>query len=902
MVDGRSAPVRAGGPGQSPEVRRARVRPASRILNARCLRVEAGGIGVGMGNVMRRLRGFRSAVAVIAVVAGVCAALDSRAGLQAAEGQPIALAVAHSPTRSPLFQQAPNSATASAPSADVFRRYCVGCHNDRMKGNYGNLSLEGVDPAVVGDHAETLEKVVRKIRKGLMPPPGRPRPDAATFEAFVSSVENALDRAAEKEPNPGRVISRRLNRVEYVNAIYDLLGLEVNGSELLPSDMAGFGFDNNADVLSITPGLMSRYITAATKISRVAMATAENRPATNIYKVEIGTRQDARMSEDMSFATFGGLAVKHTFPLDGEYAFQIRLTRDQDGLINGITAEHEIELRVDRQLVKRFKIGGEYREPDPGQLIAVPEDDELGKKVHEYYINADNALTVRVPMKAGTRVVTAAFVEAEPIPEARSGAAGGGAQGSIFGQGSGFDSMSIAGPFNPSKAADTPARRRILTCKPTSARQEEPCARQILTRLTRRAYRGLTTPADVDELLAIYKKGRPRRDFDTGLARALEALLASPKFVLRIEQDRPAGDGAAYRLSDLEFASRLSFFLWKSIPDDELLQVAERRQLSDRQVLLQQVRRMLADERSQRFLDDFSGQWLEVRNISTQQPAQQFQFDSTLRDAMARETELFFESQVREDRPIQDLLRANYTFLNERLAQHYGIPGVFGSHMRRVTLTDENRFGLLGQGSVLTITSYNDRTSVVRRGYWILDVLLGAPPPPPPPNVPPLKENDSRGKPAALRERMEQHRNNAICASCHSQMDPLGFALEHYDAVGKYRETDGGARIDSDIEYHGKMVGSPKEFREALLGQGGEFVRTVVEKMLTYALGRGLSYHDAPVVRQLVRALRENEYRWSTLLTGIVESAQFQMRSVPQPATATASRELTRRDATRGGQ
>jgi mono/diheme cytochrome c family protein len=849
---------------------------------------------------MPRLRRSLGAVAIIAVVGGLVVALDSRAGVQAAGGSPDAAGGRSQATATPARLQQPTADAAA--SAPLLRQYCVGCHNERMKGNFGNLSLEGLDPSAVSGHTETLEKVVRKIRKGLMPPPGRPRPDAATLDAFVSSLENALDRTAEREPNPGRVISRRLNRVEYVNAIYDLLGLEVNGSELLPSDMAGFGFDNNADVLSITPGLMSRYITAATKISRVALATPDNRAATNIYKVEIGTWQDSRMSEDMGFATFGGLVAKHTFPLDGEYAFQIRLTRDQDGLINGITAEHEVELRVDRRLIKRFKIGGEFREPDGGQLIAVPEDDELGKQVHKYYISADDALTVRVPMKAGTHVVTAAFVESEPIPESRGRAGrGGGAQASVFAQGTAVDSMSIAGPFSAARTVDTPTRRKILTCQPANAREEDPCARRILTTLTHRAFRGLSAPADVEQLLAIYKKGRAARDFDTGLERALEALLSSPKFVLRVEQEHSEAGAALYRLSDLELAARLSFYLWKSIPDDELLRVAGRRQLSDRQVLLQQVRRMLADARSQRFLDDFSGQWLQVRNLSTQQPAQVFQFDSTLRDAMARETELFFESQVREDRPIQDLLRANYTFLNERLAQHYGMPGIFGSHFRRVTLSDESRFGLLGQASVLTITSYNDRTSVVRRGYWILDALLGAPPPPPPPNVPVLKENDPRGKPSALRERMEQHRNNVVCASCHSQMDPLGFALEHYDAVGKFRETDSGARIDSQIEYQGTTVKSPKDFRDAILGQGDEFVRTVVEKMLTYALGRGLSYHDGPVVRQLVRTLRANDYAWSALLTGIVQSAPFQMRSASE-GTATASRTLPRRDETRGGQ
>jgi mono/diheme cytochrome c family protein len=783
---------------------------------------------------------------------------------------------------------AQSSAGAAAPaSPGVLRQYCVGCHNERMKANFGNLSLEGVDPTDVSGHAETLEKVVRRLRKGQMPPPGRPRPDAAALEAFVVSVENALDAHARRQPNPGRVVSRRLNRAEYVNAVYDLIGLEINGAELLPSDMAGFGFDTNADVLSITPALMGRYITAGTKISRVALATADNRAATTLYKVEIGTRQDLRMGEEMPFASFGGLAIKHTFPLDGEYAFQLRLTRDQDGLINGIMAEHIIELRVDRALVKRFKIGGEFQEPDPGQLIAVPEDDVFGAKVHKHYISADDALTVRVPMKAGTRTVTAAFVDSEPIPGFER--LGRGVNNQIGGGGAAaLDSMSVSGPFNPGTAPDTSVRQKILTCKPANARDEEPCARRILAELTHRAYRGFSTKADVDRLLEIYAKGRAGRTFDAGIARALEAVLASPKFVLRVEEDRATGPGAVYRLSDLELASRLSFFLWKSIPDDELLQLAERRQLGKPEVLARQVRRMLSDDRSTRFLNDFSGQWLEVRNISSQQPAQQFQFDPTLREAMARETELFFQSQVRDDRPIQDLLRANYTFLNERLAQHYGVEGVFGSQFRRVTLTNEDRFGLLGQGSVLTVTSYNDRTSVVRRGYWILDVLLGAPPPPPPPNVPPLKENDPKSKPAALRERMEQHRNSPVCASCHAQMDPLGFALEHYDAVGRYRQTDGGARIDSDIEFHGAQVTSPKAFRDALLGLGDEVVRTVSEKMTIYALGRGLGYQDAPMVRQLVHSLRDNQYKWSTLIQGIVQSDQFQMRAAAPATTAVA--------------
>src|SRR5262245_16999139 len=439
------------------------------------------GVSENVGRPMRKVCTLLATVAVVSLIGG-----SSTTGVRA-DGRVRDTNRGGSPTLSqwlqpipPHAQQQASGSVAATPSGALFTQYCVGCHNERMKGNFGNLSLENVDPADVSNHVETLEKVARKLRKGLMPPEGRPRPDQATLDAFTASLEGALDRAADRQPNPGRVVSRRLNRTEYVNAIYDLIGLEVNGSELLPSDMAGFGFDNNADVLSITPGLMSRYITAATKISRVALATPDNRPATIQYKVEIGTLQDARMGEDMPFATFGGLAVKHTFPLDGEYAFQLRLTRDQDGIINGIMAEHQIELRVDRQLVKRFMVGGEYKEPDAGQLIAVPEDDELGKKVHKYYISADDALTIRVPIKAGTRSVTASFVESEPIPIARRGGRmdGRGLNAIIGGQGAAtIDLMSVSGPFNPTRTEDTPARQKIFICKPPNARDEEPCAR-----------------------------------------------------------------------------------------------------------------------------------------------------------------------------------------------------------------------------------------------------------------------------------------------------------------------------------------------------------------------------------------------------------------------------------------
>ena len=780
-------------------------------------------------------------------------------------------------------RQVKATAAVAPPDRALLDKYCITCHNQRLK--TADLVLDTVNIANVASNTELLERVVRKLRNGQMPPEGRPRPDEATLETFLKGVENSLDHAASLSPNPGRVASHRLNRAEYVNAIHDLLALDVDGAELLSSDMAGFGFDNNADVLAITPALMSRYMAAATKISRLAVSSPDNRTITQMYKVEFGTRQDARMNDEMPLGTHGGLAVHHTFPLDGEYGFAVRLQRDGTvSTINGIEeTEHEVELRIDHALVKRFTIGAKFRGPDPGVLIAVPEDDIDGQKVHDYRVNADKALEIRVPVQAGTRLVTVSFTDSLPSPEKLGGGRGrGGSSGGVglFGIQPGVDMFYISGPFGGKTASDSPSRQQVFVCRPASSRDEDPCARKIITNLARHAYRHSVTSADIEPLVAIYTEGRRDRTFDSGIERALEALLSSPSFLLRVERE-PAGSkpGTVYRLNDEELASRLSFFLWRSVPDEELLSVAARGTLKQPAVLAQQVKRMLADRRAERFVDDFVEQWLQVRNLRAHDVDQQVgAFDPTLRDAMARETELFFQSQVREDRPVQDLLRANYTFLNERLAAHYGIDDVYGSHFRRVTLTDERRFGLLGQASILTETSYADRTSVVLRGKWVLETLLGAPPPPPPANVPPLKENTPGARPTALRERMEQHRANPTCASCHAQLDPLGFALEHFDAIGKWRDTDRGAEINSTIALSGKTIDSPKAFREALLGQGNQYVRTVAEKLLTYALGRGLEYYDAPTVRRLVSDLTANGYRWSSLISSIVASEPFQMR------------------------
>ena len=778
---------------------------------------------------------------------------------------------AEAPAAAAPSQRVSLAGAAGPPSRALLDRYCVTCHNERLQ--TAGLMLDQVDLGQVGRHAEVLEKMVRKLRNGQMPPEGRPRPDAAARDAFATALEAALDRESAATPNPGRVASRRLNRVEYVNAIQDLLALEVDGTALLPSDMAGLGFDNNANVLSMTPALMARYTAAATKISRAAVGSPDNRPVREMYS--LGSEvQDARMSEDMPFETHGGLSARHLFPLNGEYVFAIRLKGSTTSGLRGIGEDdHDIELRVDHALVTRWNIGGKFPGPDPGTLIAIPEDQVEDQRLHHYRMTADEALEIRVPISAGQRLVSVAFIDSNPTP--LDGAYGRPAINALF----------ISGPFNGTVPDDTASRRRIFTCRPTGTHDEEPCAREIIRSLARRAYRRPVHDRDVEPLLAFYHAGRRDRDFDAGIERALEALLSMPKFLLRIErQPEDAAPGQVYRLTDLELASRLSFFLWRSIPDDELLEVATAGRLSDPAVLSQQVHRMLADRRATRFMNDFVGQWLQVRNIHAQDPLFAG-FNDTLRKAMVRETELFFESQVRADQPIPELLRADYTYLNEPLARHYAVDDIYGSRFRRVTWTDDRRHGLLGHASLLTVTSYANRTSVVLRGKWVLENLLSAPPPPPPPNVPPLEENDGTGTPTSLRERMEQHRSNPVCASCHARMDPLGFALEHFDAIGRWRETDGGATINATITLNDETIDSPRAFREALLGQGTEFLRTVTEKLLTYALGRGVDYYDAPTVRRIVRELAQNDYHWSALVLGIVTSEPFQMYRAPGPDT-----------------
>ena len=789
------------------------------------------------------------------------------------------------------------SAVAAEPSTSLDRslldRYCVTCHNERLQ--TAGLMLDRVDVTQVAANAPTLEKVVHKLRSGQMPPVGRPRPEAAVRDAFITALEGALDRESAAAPNPGRITLHRLNRFEYGNAIRDLLALDIDPA-LLPADNPGIGFDNNADVLSVTPALMHRYISAAAKVSRLAVGDPTIQPMVQVYRASEWETQTVRMSEDLPFGTHGGFAVSHAFPLDGEYTFRLRLRRNFfGGTIHGIDDEHEVQARIDDRLVGQFVVGGEYQGADPGILIAIPEDDIENQKLHSYHLNADDHMVFRLAVKAGPHLVAAAFTDAAPSVSEMVPLRPRSLKNSNFDDASApaIDSIEISGPSGATAADDTPSRQQIFVCQPAGVQDEERCAREILGTLLRRAYRRPVEEPFLDQLVGVYRQERATGTFDAGIQLALETLLSSPAFLFRIEHDpERAEPGAIYQVSDIELASRLSFFLWRSLPDEELLEVAASGRLAEPRVLATQVDRMRADPRATRWMNDFVGQWLLVRNLELQEPDPSIfpEFEDNLRRAMISETQMFFESQVRDDRSVLDLLRADYTFLNARLARHYEVPDVYGSHFRRVPVTNPARRGLLGHASILTVTSYAHRTSVVLRGKWVLENLLGAPPPPPPPNVPALEENEPGAAPKSLRERMEQHRANPVCASCHAPLDPLGFVLENFDAVGKWRDTDGGSPIQAATTLpDGTEIGSLEAYRRFLLDtRRQDFLRTVVEKLMAYALGRGLEYYDAPIVRQIVRDAASQDYRWSSILMGIVESTPFQMRRVTGPDSTPA--------------
>jgi hypothetical protein len=773
------------------------------------------------------------------------------------------------------FSQATSDGADSGRYRALLDQYCVSCHNERLR--TANLVLEHshVDLGRVNLSADIWEKVAQKLHTGAMPPAGRPRPDHDLTASFAVWLERALDRAAAAKPNPGRPTLHRINRVEYSNAVRDLLALDVDSRPWLPADDQSYGFDNNADMLSLSSGLLERYMSVADKISRLAVGDPTLRPVRETYKISPLLVQDDRLSEDLPFGS-RGIAVRHYFPLDAEYVIKIRLQRDGIYNIRGLAEAQRIDVRLDGERVRQFTIGGQEARAKNGSY-ANPD--------------ADAGLEVRVPVKAGAHLVGVSFprqslavggVVPSRLPVANF-ILSPTARALGFTETMGVASVEVGGPYDGQRPVETPSRRALFVCNPSSRHQEESCATKILSRLARRAYRRPLAGDDVSSLLGFYRAARREAGFEAGIQRALARVLVDPEFLYRFEPDPPGlAPGAAYRLSDVEIAARLSFFLWSSIPDEELLDVAARGRLKDEAVLAQQVRRMLADPRSSALVSNFAAQWLHLRNMKAVAPDVNLfpEFDENLRDSLQRETELFVESQLRADRGVDELLTANYTFLNERLGRHYGVPDVYGSHFRRVTLDEGARGGLLGQGSLLTITSHATRTSPVLRGKWILDNVLGAPPPPPPPSVPALPASGEDGHAASVRERLEQHRRNPACASCHSRMDPLGFALENFDGVGRWRaKGEADTPIDTTATLpDGTRFDGPVELRAVLLSRREAFVSTVVTKLLTYSIGRGVEYYDLPAVRAIVRASAADDYRWSSILLGIARSTPFQMR------------------------
>lgn len=781
---------------------------------------------------------------------------------------------------------APQPVAPRDPTRAFLERHCLACHNDRLQ--TAGLSLAAADTRDAGDNPELWEKVLQKLRTGQMPPPGRTRPPVAELESVVARLVQQLDLAAARRPDPGRVGVHRLNRTEYANAIRDLLDVEIDAGELLLADESDEGFDNVAASLALSPAHLERYLAAAREISRLAIGDAgvDPTPASVTYRVPKLLEQDVRISEQTPFGARGGLAVTHHFPRDGEYAFTVRLRRQIYDYIIGMGHAQQIDVRVDGRRVARFTIGGEA----PGLPGPLTWNGEIvGDTEWELYMHsADDGLEVRAPVAAGAHVVSVSFVdtpwEPEGIPQPLQVDFGRGSDEQYDGHAA-VDTLTIHGPYTPGGPGDTASRRAVFVCRPATPEDEEPCARTILSRLARRAYRRPPTADEVATLLEFYRTGSAGTPggFEAGIQAALERMLVSFNFLFRIEQQpRGAAAGTVYRLSDLDLASRLSFFLWSSIPDDELLDLAEAGTLHEPRVLEQQVRRMLRDRRASALVDSFAAQWLGLRRARSALPDPNVfpEFDENLRRAMLEETRLFLEDQFRSDRSIVDLIAADYSFINGRLAEHYGVAGVYGPRFRKVTFGDGRRGGLLGQGSVLLATSYPDRTTPVLRGVWVLDNLLGMPPPPPPPNVPELAVQDEGGRLLSVREQLEAHRQNPACAVCHVRIDPPGFALENFDAIGRWRDRAAGQRIDASAVF---ADGTPLEgvagLRSFLLDRRDLFVYAFTSKLLTYALGRHVDHRDQPAIRRIVREAASADYRWSSIVLGIVRSTPFQMRT-----------------------
>jgi hypothetical protein len=803
----------------------------------------------------------------------------------------IAMALAATPARQI------STGSSSALDRSFLDAYCAACHAGRRAA--GGLAIDALDLEHVGRDAPAWERVARQLRSGTMPPAGSARPDRAKSRAVAAALEAEIDRAAAAAPRPGRPVVRRLNRYEYANAIRDLLAVEIDAASLLPADESIAGFDNIGGALSLSPSLLDRYLTAARTISRLAVGDRQIGPAfaSRTYNAPQTVFQDARIGEDLPFGSRGGLAVRHHFPLDAEYVSTIRLSRNIFGYVRGLTAAHTLEVRLEGVLLVRVTIGGNTQlRPAPLSFTGVIAGEP---KWEAYALTADEGLNLRFRAAAGTHVVTVSFVD-EPLevegvlqPELT----GLGLAYSEFASapsgpwGPAIDSVAIDGPYNPTGTGDTPSRRRLFSCRPQGLDRpigpdgtagDVDCARTILSALARRAYRGRVTDADLAPLLEFFRGGSRVGGFDAGMQAAIERLLVEPRFLFRIERDpADAVRGSAYRIDDVELATRLSFFLWSSIPDHRLAEAAERTTLRDPATLDLHVRRMLADERARALIENFAVQWLGLRQLRpVTLDAEIFpEYDGNLRDAFLTETQLFLRDQLRGNRSVLELLTAKYTFVNDRLARHYGMRGVYGSHFRRVEVSDD-RAGLLGHGSILTATSHPTRTSPVLRGRWILENVLGAAPPPPPPDVPSLPSRADGGKPLTVRERTERHRANPACVHCHARMDPLGFALEPFDAIGRRRVVDDtGDPIDASGAFpDGTTFRDLAGLRALVTANPDDFVRTLTAKLMTYALGRVVQDYDMPAIRRIVSDAAPNNYRWSDLMLGIARSVPFQMK------------------------
>lgn len=789
--------------------------------------------------------------------------------------------------------------SVSASNRALLDQYCVICHNQAVVNSLATsneglqttqlrnlgLTLDTEDVSDLAANPEVWEKVIKKLRVGVMPPPNYPRPDKVRYDGFRTWLEDELDSIAANRANPGRTQAfHRLNQTEYRNSIRDLLDLNIDVSDLIPADAPDqYGFDNNAEVLALSPLSVERYVNAAHKIAELAIGAPPRGASITTYDVPLNLIQDDRLSEDLPFGSRGGTAIEHLFPIDGEYRITLNLQTNYVDFVRGFDDANEVELSLDGEHLQTYAFGGDA----PG--IPAPYSyagNIRGSDDWEEFMMAfaDEGFELVLPVKAGPRVIGATFPremwEAEGVQQPR-----------LFGYqlavtelpdgNPGIGSVEIEGPLSIDGSGITPSRQQIFSCEPISADQEPACARQILSSLARRAYRRAVTENDVQGLMEFYKQGQLEGGFETGIQFALERLLVSPDFLFRIEQDpRNAEPDSMYPVTDTELASRLSFFLWSSLPDDELLDLVERGELRDPGVLETQVKRMMSDSRSSGFIENFVGQWLYLRNLDGiyPDPAAFPEFDENLREAFQRETELFIDDQIRSDRSLRELLSADYTYVNERLAEHYGIPKIYGNRYRKVMLEGAERGGLFGHGSLMMVTSYPNRTSPVLRGKFVLENLLGGPPPEPPPNVPAL-ETSNDGKQLTMREAMAMHRENPACRVCHAAMDPIGFSLENYDAVGKWRTQFAGQAIDaSGLLPDGNTFDGPDGLRGLLLERPDDFVGTITEKLMRFALGRSLEYYDMPEVRGIVRAAREDDYRWSSVILGVIKSAPFQMR------------------------